>query len=193
MFYLDGIFHAHVESQRYSFCCFYAWCHKTINCACVGKQDFELLCTDGTRAPVASSATCNWGKVASHTVMTSMVRSPELRASYKTLLLMLSADFGQDGLSNDLFQLFESISYGRQNLLFTDETVMLKDTSKVAGGSRDSYYAWAGKPIISLNVFTFRLIKVGLPSLISLCLVRLLVSFLCVLKLMSKCSSVVTC
>jgi Transferrin len=117
----------------------------------VVKQDFELLCTDGTRAPVTSAASCNWGTVASHTVMTSMVRRPELRAAYKTLLLMLSIDFGQGGVSTDLFQLFDSTSYGRQNLMFTDETVMLKDTSKVAGGTRDSYYAWAGESVISLS------------------------------------------
>ena len=103
------------------------------------------MCVNGTRAPVSSAATCNWGEISSHVVMTSLVRSPELRAAYKTLLLMLSADFGVNGASNDLFNIFNSISYGRQNLMFTDETVMLKDTTKVAGGTRDSYYAWAGK------------------------------------------------
>jgi len=111
------------------------------------EEDFELLCTDGTRAPVSASATCNWGIVSSHIVMTSLVRSPTLRSQYKTLLLMLSADFGQNGVSNDLFRLFDSMSYGRQNLMFTDETVMLKDTSKVEGGKRDSYYSWAGKDL----------------------------------------------
>jgi len=65
---------------------------------------------------------------------------------------MLSTDFGANGVSNDLFKLFDSISYGRQNLMFTDETVMLKDTSTVAGGTRDSYYAWAGIRVVAVLI-----------------------------------------
>jgi len=108
-------------------------------------QDFELLCLDGTRAPIDSAATCNWGSIPAHVVMTSLVRDPALRSQYKTLLLMLSTDFGENGASTDLFQMFESLKYGRQNLMFSDETVMFKDVSQVAGGTRDTYYTWAGE------------------------------------------------
>lgn len=110
-------------------------------------DDFELLCLDGTRAPVDSSATCNWGSIASHVIMTSLVRDTNLRSKYKTLLMMLSADFGENGASTDLFRMFESLKYGRQNLMFSDETVMFKDISQVAGGSRDTYYTWAGSDL----------------------------------------------
>ena len=87
---------------------------------------------------------CHWGEIASNVIMTSLRRDEELREKYKTLLLMLSLDFGDEGNSNDLFHLFDSVSFGKQNLIFSDETVMLKDISTVAGGTRDTYYTWAG-------------------------------------------------
>jgi len=77
--------------------------------------------------------------------MTSLTRDEELRNNYKTLLLMLSADFGEEGAHTDIFRIFESISFGGQNLVFSDETVMFKDISTVAGGTRDTYYTWAGR------------------------------------------------
>jgi len=77
--------------------------------------------------------------------MTSLTRDEELRERYKTLLMMLSSDFGEEGSATDIFRIFESGAYGgRQNLLFSDETVMFKDISTVAGGTRDTYYTWAG-------------------------------------------------
>jgi len=78
--------------------------------------------------------------------MTSLARDEELRNKYKTLLLMMSSDFGDDGTatSTDIFQLFESVPFGGQNLLFSEETVMFKDINTVAGGTRNSYYTWAG-------------------------------------------------
>jgi len=76
--------------------------------------------------------------------MTSLTRDEDLRNKYKTLLMMLSADFGEFGARTDIFRIFESMSYGQQNLVFSDETVMFKDISTVAGGKRDTYYTWAG-------------------------------------------------
>lgn len=75
--------------------------------------------------------------------MTSAVRDPSTLADYKSLLHLLSLEFGDSGTSKDLFDLFESISFGKQNLLFTDETKELKEVSQVAG--RDTYYTWAGE------------------------------------------------
>ena len=48
-------------------------------------QDFELLCTDGRRASFDSAATCNWGKVKSHVIMTAAARDPQTRTEYKNL------------------------------------------------------------------------------------------------------------
>ncbi|ESO04012.1 hypothetical protein HELRODRAFT_99809 [Helobdella robusta] len=109
-------------------------------------DNFKLLCQDGRKVDVASWETCNWGRIASHVIMTSTIRLPKLRDDYKDLLTLLSLDFGVDGLNKDLFELFTSVKYGKQNLMFSDETVMLKDVADVAGGSRNSYYTWAVIP-----------------------------------------------
>ena len=101
-----------------------------------------LLCTDGRKVDVDSWETCNWGKIASHVVMTSNSRSQETRANYKDFLTLLSLDFGEEGIHKNLFELFKSSKYGKQNLIFTDETKALKDISQVAGGTRSSYYSW---------------------------------------------------
>jgi len=77
--------------------------------------------------------------------MTSLTRDEVLREKYKTLLMMLSSDFGEEGTHTDIFRIFESVPYGKQNLLFSDESVMFKDISTVAGGQRDTYYTWAGQ------------------------------------------------
>ena len=105
-------------------------------------QDFELLCTDNRRVSVDRAEECNWGVVSSHVVMTSAIRDLEIRNEYKKLLLLLSADFGTDGLNYQLFQLFESHKWGsgnKANLMFTDQTLALQDV-----GEADTYYRWAG-------------------------------------------------
>lgn len=114
-------------------------------------QDFELICTDGTRAPADASDRCHWGEIAANVIMTSLTRDEELRDQYKTLLMMLSSDFGEFGSATDIFRIFESVPYGQQNLLFSDETVMFKDITTVAGGTRDTYYTWAGMKRSSHN------------------------------------------
>ena len=99
---------------------------------------------DGTRAPVDAADRCNCGEIASNVIMTSLTREEELRNNYKTLLMMMSADFGVEGSATDIFRLYESVSFGGRNLIFSDETIMFKDISTVAGGMRDTYYTWAG-------------------------------------------------
>lgn len=118
-------------------------------------DEFELLCLDGRRVSPGEYETCNWGKIASHVVMTSAVLDAGIRSDYKLLLQLMSYDFGAAGANNDLFKLFESIKYGKQNLMFTDETRQLKDVATVAGGTRTNYYTWAGdemrKRLVVLN------------------------------------------
>ena len=57
-------------------------------------KDFELLCLDGTRRPVDSHASCNWGTIASHVVMASAMRDAVTRNEYKQLMTLFSHDFG---------------------------------------------------------------------------------------------------
>lgn len=108
-------------------------------------QDFELICVDGTRAPADAAESCNWGEISANVIMTSLARDEEMRNKYKTLLLMLSSDFGRNGTATDIFRVFDSVEYGGQNLIFSDETVMFKDINTVAGGTRNTYYTWAGQ------------------------------------------------
>lgn len=108
-----------------------------------------MICTDGRRTAASEYETCNWGKISSHVVMSSAVRDAGIRGDYKLLLKLLSWDFGAAGANTDLFQLFESSKYGKQNLMFTDETQQLKDVASVAGGTRTNYYTWAGKCFVN--------------------------------------------
>ena len=107
---------------------------------CLLLQDFQLLCSDGRRASHADAATCNWGEVPSHIVMTSAIHSPNQRALFKLFLTQLSRDFGEGGAYKHLFDLFDSSLYGGSNLMLTDNTKELVDV-----GSRDSYYTWVGE------------------------------------------------
>lgn len=77
--------------------------------------------------------------------MTSAIRDMNVRDEYKALLKLLSYDFGSGGASEDLFKMFDSVPYGQLNLMFTDETKVLKDVSEVGDGSRDTYYGWVGQ------------------------------------------------
>lgn len=109
-------------------------------------DDFEIICPNGPtlRTTPDNYLNCNWGQIASHVVMTSAMVDADSRNDLTSLLLLISMDFGATGTNNDLFKVFESINYGKQNLLFTDETQQLKDVNTVAGGTRDTYYSWVG-------------------------------------------------
>ena len=104
-----------------------------------------MLCLDGTRRAYDQAAGCNWGKINSHIVMTSAIRDAVVRTEYINLIRLLSYDFGAAGAHTDLFRMFESMSYGRANLMFTDETKELVNVAEVGDGSRNTYYGWVGQ------------------------------------------------
>lgn len=124
----------------------------------IQPTDFELLCVNGTRAAVTDYETCNWGTINSHVVMTSGFRAPDIRAKYKELIGLLSYDFGDEGKSKDIMELFSSIKYGKRNLLFTDTTYQLVDV-----GDRDTYYSWVGEGhrqrVIQLNTCPLKQVR----------------------------------
>jgi len=123
-------------------------------------SDYELLCLDGTRRAYDQAAGCNWGKINSHIVMTSAIRDAVVRTEYINLIRLLSYDFGAAGAHTDLFRMFESMSYGRANLMFTDETKELVNVAEVGDGSRNTYYGWVGEDhrerLLSLNMCPVR-------------------------------------
>uniref|UniRef100_A0A673MP18 Transferrin-like domain-containing protein n=1 Tax=Sinocyclocheilus rhinocerous TaxID=307959 RepID=A0A673MP18_9TELE len=80
---------------------------------------FELLCGDGSRAPLTEWKTCNLGAIPSNIVMTH----PVLTARIYDLLK------SQVSRPDSGFHLFESQQYGESDLLFKDATRCLVHTS----------------------------------------------------------------
>ncbi|CAL8115042.1 unnamed protein product [Orchesella dallaii] len=95
------------------------------------RQNYELLCLEGSRRDVDDWKSCNWGRVPAHAVVTSSVKSPRLRLRYQRYLQGIVKQFGPSGTSqgfNSNFNLMESAPrYGnRTNLLLEDSTQSLQ-------------------------------------------------------------------
>ncbi|XP_051873881.1 serotransferrin-A-like [Pristis pectinata] len=88
------------------------------------KQDYRLLCKDGTRKNIDDYKKCNWARVPAHAVV---VRShPVDNAKNEKIWKFLSRAqerFGQN--STHSFKLFQSTKYGHKNLMFKDSTQRL--------------------------------------------------------------------
>ncbi|KTF72101.1 hypothetical protein cypCar_00048064 [Cyprinus carpio] len=85
--------------------------------------DFELLCGDGSRAPLTEWKTCNLGAIPPNIVMTR----PVLTARIYDLLMKSQETIAARPDSG--FHLFESLQYGESDLLFKDATRCLVHTS----------------------------------------------------------------
>nr|UZF13190.1 saxiphilin [Epipedobates tricolor] len=83
------------------------------------STDFELLCLDGSRAPVSDYKTCKLSGIANQVT----VNRPERQADVLRIILNQQSLYGRTGSQKDIFQMFSS-SYG-QNLLFNDRTQCL--------------------------------------------------------------------
>ncbi|XP_046884357.1 serotransferrin-1-like [Hypomesus transpacificus] len=79
------------------------------------RDDYELLCSDGTRAPMDSAETCNLAKVPSHAVVGR--KDPELTKHIFKSLTIVQKD--------PTFDLFSSEGYGAKDLMFKDSTQSL--------------------------------------------------------------------
>ncbi|KAM4771184.1 serotransferrin [Rhinophrynus dorsalis] len=83
------------------------------------SDDFELLCPDGTRAPVSDYMRCHLAEVPPHAVVTL----PERKELVQNILSNQQSLFKRDGFQKDIFQLFGS---GKaKDLLFKDSTQCL--------------------------------------------------------------------
>lgn len=60
----------------------------------VKKENFELLCTDGTRRPLGDFRSCHWGPVQSHAIVTSSAKTVETRRTYQNFLKRIVQMFG---------------------------------------------------------------------------------------------------
>uniref|UniRef100_A0A669PVG3 Ovotransferrin n=1 Tax=Phasianus colchicus TaxID=9054 RepID=A0A669PVG3_PHACC len=88
------------------------------------KDEYELLCLDGSRQPVDSYKTCNWARVAAHAVV---ARDDSKVEDIWNFLSKAQTDFGVDTKSD--FHLFGPPGKKDpvfKDLLFKDSAIMLK-------------------------------------------------------------------
>ncbi|XP_058408906.1 inhibitor of carbonic anhydrase-like [Diceros bicornis minor] len=82
------------------------------------KEDFQLLCLDGTRKPVTEAQSCHLARVPNHAVV-----SRKDNANFVRRMLFNQQElFGRNGFEYRMFQLFKSST---KDLLFSDDTECL--------------------------------------------------------------------
>uniref|UniRef100_T1J2X7 Transferrin-like domain-containing protein n=1 Tax=Strigamia maritima TaxID=126957 RepID=T1J2X7_STRMM len=86
--------------------------------------DFELLCRDGSRAPVKSYEECNLGKVAANALVARPYNQTEID-SYINLFLYAQQFFGSKYEDGFKFQMFQS-EFPYHDLIFQDATQQLQ-------------------------------------------------------------------
>ncbi|XP_071485695.1 melanotransferrin-like [Diadema antillarum] len=101
------------------------------------SSDYELLCLNGSRAPVDQFMSCNLARVPAHVVVTAANKTEAEREEIWNLLDQAQGLFGSDTGTN--FKMFDSADFGGSNLLFKDSTKHLSDV-----GDRDEYDTWLG-------------------------------------------------
>lgn len=65
------------------------------------KDQFELICLNGSRARVDDYHTCNWGIVPSRAIVTSSATGPETRWIYQKFLEKAVRLFGKNNFPNN--------------------------------------------------------------------------------------------
>ncbi|XP_029906536.1 saxiphilin-like [Myripristis murdjan] len=99
------------------------------------RDNFRLLCTDGTHANLSQYRNCNLGRGPGGGMVTRL----NYRKIARKFLMTIQMLFGQRGRERQRFQLFNSSSYGENDLLFKDATEKLaillddKDVSQALG------------------------------------------------------------
>uniref|UniRef100_A0A8C5P8Q6 Transferrin-like domain-containing protein n=1 Tax=Leptobrachium leishanense TaxID=445787 RepID=A0A8C5P8Q6_9ANUR len=85
-------------------------------------QDYELLCPDGSTAPLTSFRTCNLGQGPNKAIVTR----GQMHRITKKFLTLIQNLFGPNGKQRSRLALFTSNSFGGKNLLFQDSTEKLQ-------------------------------------------------------------------
>ncbi|XP_060898900.1 saxiphilin-like [Labrus mixtus] len=99
------------------------------------RDQFRLLCTDGTQAPLSQYRTCHLGRGPG----AGMVTRFNFRKIARKFLTTVQMLFGLRGRERQRFQLFNSSAFGENDLLFKDVTDKLAilpddmDVSQVLG------------------------------------------------------------
>ncbi|KAI4826633.1 hypothetical protein KUCAC02_030071 [Chaenocephalus aceratus] len=82
------------------------------------RDEFRLLCADGSQAPLSHYRTCNLGRGPGGGMVTRL----NLRKTARKFLSTVQMLFGKRGKERQRFQLFNSSSFGENDLLFKDAT-----------------------------------------------------------------------
>uniref|UniRef100_A0A3P8ZC92 Serotransferrin n=1 Tax=Esox lucius TaxID=8010 RepID=A0A3P8ZC92_ESOLU len=99
------------------------------------SDEYQLLCSDGTRAPLSDYRSCNLGRGPGQGVVTRF----SVRKIARKFVAAAQVAFGRRGRDRQRFQLFDSSMFGGADLLFKDVTEKLvileddRDISQVLG------------------------------------------------------------
>ncbi|GAB1603632.1 melanotransferrin-like [Argonauta hians] len=106
------------------------------------SSNFRLVCPSGGTKELSEYESCNWGKIASHIMMASRVKTDQELISYQGFFKMIDRLFGSNGRNSQEFKLYYSsqyTAYSQRDLLFTDGTKGLHELAL-----DNSYFSWVG-------------------------------------------------
>ncbi|CAH2059390.1 unnamed protein product, partial [Iphiclides podalirius] len=66
----------------------------------IREDSFELICRDGSRAPVTEWEKCNWGRIPADAIVTSSAATQEQRKRYQNILQKMVQLYGEPNPSN---------------------------------------------------------------------------------------------
>lgn len=99
----------------------------------VKKEQFELLCKDGTRRSVDEYKICNWGTVPSRAIVTSSATNFEIRRMYQRFLKKAVRIFHKNKNDTTGFNQWEkpainnTLDYNRDHIEFTNVSIEVFD------------------------------------------------------------------
>lgn len=105
----------------------------TFDFSTVKKEQFELLCKDGTRRSVDEYKICNWGTVPSRAIVTSSATNFEIRRMYQRFLKKAVRIFHKNKNDTTGFNQWEkpainnTLDYNRDHIEFTNVSIEVFD------------------------------------------------------------------
>ncbi|XP_073969990.1 transferrin 2 [Rhodnius prolixus] len=111
----------------------------------ISKDDFELLCTDGSKRSVEQYEECNWGLVPSAAVVTTSAKTMKVRRIYQRFLQRAVEVYGGNStLKNQTYFVRNRDPYGRDytQAPFTNRDIYNRDdytNSKVNNNYRNTF------------------------------------------------------